>query len=585
MKCKHIEKIALAVSVIIIALIAGFPLLMPGIGGDIWDLNYHLLRIASVKEALASGVFPPRINPIYFDGYGYGSSLFYPDVCLLLPAILYGRGLSLLSSYKIFLMLVMVAGTLTTYYCLKFFTKQWQPALVGTYVLMLSTYYLADINNRAGIGEYIAIMLVPVLLIGIYDYFALEGKRSWCIGVSLGGMLLCHTIMAFLGCLLFLGVFVICLILPATRKMVFEKSRLVRLCKVALCTVGLVSFYIFPMIEQMLHDRFWYQTPWANAGDYTQTLKSLLMPVGVFLNTATFGVGIPVLVLVTGRAVMGKVKNKWAEGAFVLGVLLFLSTTKLVPWRILDNTPLNMIQFTYRLFPYAFVFLVFGIMTMLAEKTTVKWTNLLLVVVMVLAIVCGIWQNTYCYRFGDRYPMDDEYVLANNHYVGKGEWVPEGVTQQVFNGQGVKKVISEDGEELYWEEFSKNSYFFRPMKDETSYVLPLLYYKGYEAMLHTSREDEKLVVEKSAEGLVQVRIGEATIRGINAKDGPITEMDAREMEDFYFTEFVMVHYEGTFVQKLSNIISLLALFGMLGYVVARRMKYKNLSKCLIKKEL
>ena len=80
MKCKQIEKVALAVSVIIIALIAGFPLLMSGIGGDIWDLNYHLLRIASVKEALWNGVFPPRINPIYFDGYGYGSSLFYPDV-------------------------------------------------------------------------------------------------------------------------------------------------------------------------------------------------------------------------------------------------------------------------------------------------------------------------------------------------------------------------------------------------------------------------------------------------------------------------------------------------------------------------
>lgn len=551
MKCKQIEKVALAVSVIIIALIAGFPLLMSGIGGDIWDLNYHLLRIASVKEALWNGVFPPRINPIYFDGYGYGSSLFYPDVFMVLPAVLYGCGLSLLVSYKIFLLLVMVAGTLTTYYCMKFFTKQWQPALVGTYVLMLSTYYLADINNRAGIGEYIAIMLVPVLLIGIYDYFALEGKRSWCIGVSLGGMLLCHTIMVFLGVLITIGIFVICLLLPGTRKMVFEKTRFRKLLVTALCTLGVVSFYIFPMIEQMAHDHFWYETPWANAGDYTQSLKSLIMPVGVFLNTATFGVGIPVLVLVTGRAVMGKVRNKWAEGAFVLGVLLFLSTTKLVPWRVLDNTPLNMIQFTYRLYPYAFVFLVFGVMTILAEKTTVKWTKPLLVVVMVLTMVCGIWQNTYCYRFGDRYPMNDAYVLANNHYVGKGEWVPEGVTQQVFNGEGEGAVITAVGEELPWIVEGYNCYSFQPT-GETLYVLPLLYYKGYEATIETADCKQRLSVEKSLNGQVQIR-----------------------MEEMPLSNTVEVQYVGTMVQKVSNLISLFVVLTIGVSLIARRWLHRN----------
>lgn len=551
MKCKNSESIALGISVIVIALVAGFPFLMPGIGGDIWDLNYHLLRIASVKEALASGVFPPRINPIYFDGYGYGSSLFYPDVFMVLPAVLYGCGLSLLVSYKIFLLLVMVAGTLTTYYCMKFFTKQWQPALVGTYVLMLSTYYLADINNRAGIGEYIAIMLVPVLLIGIYDYFALEGKRSWCIGVSLSGMLLCHTIMAFLGVLITIGIFIICLLLPGTRKTVFEKMRFRRLFVTALGTLGVVSFYIFPMIEQMAHDHFWYETPWANAGDYTQSLKSLIMPVGVFLNTATFGVGIPVLALIICRAAMGKAKNRWAEGAFVFGVVLFLSTTKLVPWRILDNTPLNMIQFTYRLFPYAFVFLVFGIMTMLAEKITMKWTKPLLVVVMVLTMVCGIWQNTYCYRFGDRYPMNDEYVLANNHYVGKGEWVPEGVTQQVFNGQGESVVITAMDEKLPWIVEGYNSYSFKPT-EETLYVLPLLYYKGYEATMETADGKLELPVEKSLEGLAQI-----------------------QTEEIPLPDAVTVHYAGTMVQKVSNLASLFTMLIIIVFLVTKRWPNRN----------
>ncbi len=554
---KHAEKIALLVSVIVIVLIAGFPLFCEGIGGDVWDLNYHLLRISSMKDALTEGVFPPRVNPLFFDGYGYGSSMFYPDIFLVIPALFHMAGASLLLSYKIFLVMVMVAGTLVTYYCMKFFVQKWQMALLGTYVLMLSTYYLADINNRAGIGEYIAIMLVPVLLVGVYDYLALEGKRVSYIGVALGGMLLCHTIMGFLGCLITVGIFVLCLILPTTRKTVFEKIRFRKLLVTALCTLGVVAYYIFPMLEQMVGDRFWYQTPWANAGDYTQPFKSLFAPVGVFLNIATFGVGVPVLLLVATRVVLGKVKNKWAEGAFLLGIALFLATTKLVPWRILDNTPLKMIQFTYRFYPYAFVLLVFGSMGIYAEKLwdeRRRWTKGLPVVVLLLTLVCGVWQNNVCYHFGARYPMDDAYVLGNNHYVGKGEWIPEGVSDQIFQGEAEVKALAGSGEEVEWSVDGYQQYSFHTIEGETCYAVPLLYYKGYEATLQGEGGETMLEIVKGADGCLQVQMDE------NTKDEPGT---------------VEIRYSGTLIQAVSNWISLLTLLAILALSIRNKKLTKN----------
>ena len=48
------------------------------------ELDYNLLRIESIKNGLADGVFPVRINAEFFDGYGYGASLMEPDLCWVL---------------------------------------------------------------------------------------------------------------------------------------------------------------------------------------------------------------------------------------------------------------------------------------------------------------------------------------------------------------------------------------------------------------------------------------------------------------------------------------------------------------------
>ena len=551
---KYREYYALFFSAIIIALVTGISLFERGIGGDVWDLTYHLLRIESVKEALLDGSYPARVNPIFFDGYGYGSSLFYPDIFLIVPAVMNILGVSLLLSYKLFLLMITVVGTGVNYFALKFLRCNKKCALAGSYIIMLSTYYLADVSNRAGLSEYIACIFVPVLAAAIYDYFGCEGKRTWLFGVAFVGMALCHTIMTFIGLLITVVIFLGMLLIKNKRCLVFEKRRFGRLVLTALLSLLITAYYIFPMLEQMISGKFGFNKPWAHIGDFTQPMESFFAPIGLFMNSAEFGVGIPVLFLLISRVMLGKVKNKWADFCLYLGIALLLVMTDIIPWERLEETALNMIQFTYRYYPYALFFLVCGTLGAYTEKEKDGLLKrYVIVVVTLLAVICGIWQNIHCTNFGTRVPISREYVYANNHWVGKGEWVPEGVTEEIFNGQGSGRVVSEDGIPLRWQIKGYNSYSFEVAKDMGRvYEVPLLYYKGYYAQ--ACLDDGTVIhleVGKSPNGLVKVEL-------------PTEIMGTIE-----------VWYKGTMLQNVMNVISAVVLLGVLAAGIYELLKNKR----------
>ena len=66
------------------------------------DLEYHLLRIESLKEGIRAGKPFLKVNMLFFGGAGYASSMFYPDFLLYIPAILRTLGVSINASYHIF---------------------------------------------------------------------------------------------------------------------------------------------------------------------------------------------------------------------------------------------------------------------------------------------------------------------------------------------------------------------------------------------------------------------------------------------------------------------------------------------------
>lgn len=542
---KHKQYYALGLSMIIIALITGVPLFVAGVGGDPKDMLYHLLRIESMKVALINGDFPPRLNPIYFNGYGYGSSLFYPDVSLVIPAFLCICGLSVLQSYKVFVLLIAMAGTCTAFFSLRLICHNWKIALTGSYVLMLSTFYLADINSRAGLSEYLACVFVPVLVAGIYDYFT-EGKRIYLLGIAFLGMALSHTIMTYIGALITVIIFAAMLFVPGKRRLVFEWGRFKKLVITAMLTGLSAGYYVLPLLEQFVSDRFQFGDPWAQIGNYTQKLSYFFKPVGGFFFTAQLGVGIPVLLLLVVRIFLGKVKDKWADFFMITGVVLLLIMTNIVPWRILENTPLNMIQFTFRFYPYALCFLIWGISAAYSDKRKDGPADrCFLVFIVVISIACGVWEDVYCIHDHEKVEINEEYLYRNSNWISFGEWLPLSVPQAVKDGHGSGMVTAGD-RELPWMVKGHNYYSFSI--DESNgcdYTLPLIYYKGYRAeIILPDGERQPVHIDRSLDALVKVEL-QQEMNGV-----------------------IEVRYAGTKAQRLSNIVSCITVLSIVaGFLV------------------
>lgn len=66
------------------------------------DLSFHLTRIESLKDSFLQGVFFPKINTLFLNGYGYAVDLFYPNLFLYIAAIF-----SLVFSLMFFIVIIL----------------------------------------------------------------------------------------------------------------------------------------------------------------------------------------------------------------------------------------------------------------------------------------------------------------------------------------------------------------------------------------------------------------------------------------------------------------------------------------------
>lgn len=164
------------------------------------DLLFHLYRIEGIKNALLDGQFPVRVPYSWLNGYGYAVSIFYGDSFLYFPAVLRIIGFTVQGAYKAYVLVINIATILVSYYCFDKIIKDRKIAFAGCTVYSLAPYRLLCTYLRCSVGEYTAMLFLPLVLYGLYRiYEETDKKVKWLpLVIGFSGLIQCHVISTLL---------------------------------------------------------------------------------------------------------------------------------------------------------------------------------------------------------------------------------------------------------------------------------------------------------------------------------------------------------------------------------------------------
>lgn len=534
-------KRGLYTGIVVTAFIASIPLfsnyLMNG-----HDLPFHLLRIEGIAEGLRAGQIPVRIQPGWFDGYGYASSIFYGELFLYFPAILRLIGFPLQTAYKIFVMLVNFATCACAVYAFYHICQNRYAALTGGILYTLTPYRLGNIYIRAAVGEYTAMTFLPFLAAGLYGLLKQESdlkKSEKSVGflvIAFTGILQSHLItcemagiFTVLICLLFIG-------------RIIRKNRWRHLLTSAGIAILINLWFLIPFVDYSISGRFQVVEP--GGAPHIQTYGVFLGQLFDFFPNGSgsaytvyerfkheniqmpLTVGIVLIGLLIGnmiyRFVLEKSTNIWGGLCTGLACLALWMSTAYFPWDALGDLSgipgmlVRNLQFGWRFLSIASVLLAVLACLFLTELWADCRMKLVLPVCTCIGILLGGWMVSTIMHDGSwglyRYRSE-----IQQDYITSLEYVPKGTDRTGF--QDTKPSAEES---IVLQEYeNKNGLILlecenTDLEQSHTILLPVLYYEGY---LGTSANGEvsiesgennriSVTVAPGFQGTIQVKFHE-----------------------------------------------------------------------------
>ncbi len=212
-----------------------------------YDMRFHYYRLYTIAEGLRDGFFPVKIQPEWFNGYGYATGIFYGDLLLYFPAALYLLGFSMGTAYKSYILLINVLTIGNSYLCFKTVSKDKYIALFGTVVYSSFLHRLVALYTRAALGAFTGLAFLPLVLLGLWAIYYGEDKeykRGWLfLVIGATGIIESH-LLGTLMTVLFVVIFIL-----FSLKQTFRKRTVLALGKAVLGCIMANLFYIVPFLD------------------------------------------------------------------------------------------------------------------------------------------------------------------------------------------------------------------------------------------------------------------------------------------------------------------------------------------------
>ncbi|MBD5522530.1 MAG: hypothetical protein HDR03_15125 [Lachnospiraceae bacterium] len=509
--------------ILLLIIFSSIPLMVNFLWTNAADLKFHLTRIEGLRQGLQNGTFPVKIQPYWLAGHGYAVSVFYGDVLLYIPAILRIFGVSIQTAYQFYVLIINAATVLIAYHCFSHMGTK-RAGLICTVIYSLNIFRLYDVYSRAAVGEYTAIVFMPLVLYGLWKVYMLPEdskahERSW-ITITAGctGIFLSHMISTEMTAL-----FVILAVVIFWKKTIRKKNLLV-LIKAAVATVLLNLWFLIPFVDYMFSGTYVINNmdeyvPYKleeKGGFLAQLLINDYSVIGATKKAAlgvsadmprTVGLA-AILVLAiwfivcVGRRERNKAEKREEYFAVFACILSLIMTTTSFPytWIVAKlpflKMPIKSVQYSWRFLVVSGLMLSYLLCIVLRkswiEHSKKKVFAIALVVISIwqgLSFMSGVLNESNTYRiyqagglntfdivFGEYIPLnwDGSFSLSRytDAYVDDLTYNPDEISLEEWHRDDAAVVVS----------LTNNT------ENESMVEVPLLLYKGYHAYADTKEE-------------------------------------------------------------------------------------------------
>ena len=446
------------------------------------DIHFHLNRIIGIAEELSHGHFPVRMSSYWLNGYGYPASVYYGDILLYFPAVLYMLGINIINCYRIYILFINVITIVLAYICFSKIFDGRRISLILTMIYCTSNYRLSDIYYRGAIGEATAIAFLPLILYALYRIYSFnENRLSTYIIFTFGmtGVLVSH-IITFV--LVIIGILFICIFFyKSTFKWVTIKTYIIS----AVLTIGLSAYFLIPFLDYYISENTAISNTVKSGNSELYYNSAVLIELFNFFGESdkisyTPGMFLIIPFLICIPLIIQKKIGKSEIKVFFISAMILIISSNIFPWDMLIKyskifTFISAIQFPFRFITIAVVFMAYlaGRMFIILRKNDpVLFKKLIIVVICLNAFVFGKYVIDYYLKNH----LNTE-LCANTYDIGAGgEYLLSGAEKNDFS----KTDILCDGDIiLKKQDGTDREYYVNDYHSGTMVSLPILNYKYY----------------------------------------------------------------------------------------------------------
>ncbi len=464
------------------------------------DTTFQWARVWGLANGIKNGDFPVRIQSEWANGYGYAVSVFYGDLFLYFPSILVLLKLPLYMACKVYVLMVNIGTVVLSYEAFKKISKNPSIGLLCSGVYSLSIYRMCNIYYRGAVGEYTAMMLLPVVVLGIWNILfenveEEKYKRQWMIlSLGMSGIILTHV----LSCeMIALFLFMICII---AYKRIFNGKRFAELIKAVVGTIGLSAAFIVPFLDYAREDiKVFEERDVYGIQKYGISLRQLLglgklgkipsQSEEVTIMAISVGVSVVLVLFIAGYLLIYERKTDNIGKIMIilcLGVIALWMATDCFPYDRLEQfyfakMLIGSLQFPFRFMSLAMLLFALLLCLIAAELQGKMNRNVYCVIFGVMCIITIGQCLQYC-----QYVKEERGTMTK---VDGAEWTGAALTmyggQYLYQGTDYFAVMDDDsiGGWVKIEDYKRNGleYEITCSSDiDTRMELPLFYYPDYQ---------------------------------------------------------------------------------------------------------